>query len=329
MLYNFTGGADGGYIDWDRLAFDANGNLYGVTVFSGNYGQGVVFKLTPNPDGSWTESVLHQFTGGKDGAEPRTTPIFDAAGNLYGSVAYGGAHGCGAIFRLTPGADGQWTYRVIHQFADTPACSPWVGLIFDTAGSLYGTTRNQVGGCSNPPQECGTVFKLTLSPDGKWTYKVLHKFSGGRGGADPSVSGLVFDEAGTLYGTTEDEGASESGIFFKLTPDVSDKWTFKILHQFSAKRDGRYPNGQVTRDSPGNLYGTACLGGPHGDGTIFKMAPNPDGTWTFSVLYAFGGSDGDSPSPGGGLIQDAAGNFYGTTVVGGAYGHGTVFEITP
>src|SRR5271165_2002198 len=84
VLYSFTCGDDGGYTDWGRLTFDGAGNLYGVTVFCGKYGQGTVFKLTPNPDGTWTESVVHQFTGGEDGTQPRTVPWFDAAGNLYG-----------------------------------------------------------------------------------------------------------------------------------------------------------------------------------------------------------------------------------------------------
>jgi uncharacterized repeat protein (TIGR03803 family) len=325
-LYSFTGGGDGGYTDWGRLAFDTSGNLYGVTYHGGNYGAGTVFKLTPNPDGSWTESVLHQFTWGKDGAEPRTTPIFDVAGDLYGTAAYGGTYGCGTVFKMTPGSNNKWTYRVIHHFMDKPACSPWVGLIFDAAGSLYGTTRNQVGGCSNPPQECGTVFKLTPNSDGKWTYKVIHKFSGGKGGSDPSVSGLVFDEAGTMYGLTQAGGKYSTGVFFKLASGADDRWAYRVLHHFNGPRDGGYPIGQMVRDVSGNLYGTANLLGPYGYGTVFNLSPNSDGSWRFSVLYSFTGSNGAYPL---GLIQDSTGNLYGTTVEGGAYGYGTVYEITP
>jgi uncharacterized repeat protein (TIGR03803 family) len=325
VLYNFTGGSDGGWVDWGRLAFDTAGNLYGVTVFAGSYGAGTVFQLIPNGDGTWTESVLHQFTRGKDGAQPRTVPFFDTQGNLYGTVAYGGTSGCGAVFKMTPGPNNQWTYRVIHQFKDKPACSPWVGLIPDKAGSLYGTTRNEVGGCSNPPQECGTVFKLTPNSDGKWTYKVIHKFSGGRGGSDPSVSGLIFDEAGTLYGLTQAGGKYSTGVFFKLTPGA-EGWAYRVLHHFNGPRDGGYPIGQMVRDVSGNLYGTGNLLGPYGYGTVFKLSPNSDESWRFSVLYSFTGSDGEYPL---GLIQDSAGNLFGTTVWGGAYGYGSVFEITP
>jgi len=114
VLYNFTGGSDGGWIDWGRLTFDTAGNLYGVTYHGGSHGAGTVFQLSPNGDGTWSENVLHQFTWGKDGAEPRTVPFFDAQGNLYGTVAYGGTSGCGAVFKMTPGSDNKWTYHVIH-----------------------------------------------------------------------------------------------------------------------------------------------------------------------------------------------------------------------
>ena len=326
VLYSFKGGGDGGAVDWGRLTFDATGNLYGAT-YAGGRRAGTIFQVTPNGDGTWTENVLHRFTGGKDGAQPRTVPYFDAQGNMYGTAAYGGAYGCGTAFELTPGPDNQWTYHVIHQFKGT-GCSPWVGLIPDQAGNLYGTTRNDVGGCSNPPTNCGTVFQLTPTTGGKWTYKVIHKFKGGKGGSDPSVSGLIFDDTGTLYGSTQAQGVHNSGLFFKLTLGANDKWQYSVLHQFKKKADGIYPDGQFARDASGNIYGTTGAGGPYGGGTLYKMTPNPDGTWTFIVIWAFGaGNDGVSPM--GGPVLDAAGNLYGTTVVGGDYGYGTIYEITP
>ena len=326
VLYSFTGGSDGGWVDWGRLTFDTAGNVYGATYDGGSHGAGAVFQLSPNQDGTWTENVLHQFTWGKDGAEPRTVPFFDAQGNLFGSVAYGGRYGCGAIYEMSPGADNKWTYKVIHQFKGQPACSPWVGLIPDKTGNLYGTTRNEVGGCNNPPNDCGTIFRLTPTAEGKWTYKVIHKFIGGKGGADPSISGLIFDDNGALYGTTEHQGAYNSGVFYRLTPSANDKWSYRVLHQFK-KSDGLYPNGRLVRDATGALYGTACQGGAYDYGTVYKMTPNADGTWTFSVIYVFSGPDGGASL--GGLLTDAAGNLYGSSVVGGTYGYGTVFEITP
>lgn len=324
VLYSFTGGADGGYVDWGKLAFDAAGNLYGVSVFAGQYGEGTVFKLAPNPDGTWTESVLHQFTGGEDGAMPRTVPLFDAAGNLYGSAAYGGAYGCGTIYKMTPGPGNEWAYSVIHHFDDDPACSPWVGLMPDTSGNLYGTTRNTPGGCTDPPQECGTVFELTPLLDGTWAFKVIHQFSGDDG-SDPSVSGLIFDEVGNLYGLTQEGGRYSAGVFFRLAPGADGSWAYQVLHDFDGPRDGGNPIGQMVSDASGNLYGAANLGS-YGYGTVFKLTPKSDGSWRFSLLHDFTGSDGVYPL---GLVRDSAGHLFGTTNMGGTYGNGVVYELTP
>ena len=326
VLYSFSGGADGGYPDWGSLTFDSAGNLYGVTYGGGQYGVGTIFELTPNSDGSWTEHALHQFTG-KDGAQPRTKPIFDAKGNFYGAATYGGAHGCGAVFKMTPGSNNTWTYSVIHQFMDKPGCIPWVGLIADTSGNFYGTTRNQIGGCSNPPLNCGEVFELTPGSDEKWIYKIIHKFSGGKGGSEP-VFGLIFGEDGTLYGAARTEGAYSAGLFYKLTPSAEGKWSYQVLHQFKKNVDGDLSEGVLASDALGNLYGTAGYGGLYGNGTLYQMAPDSNNTWTFSVLHNFGGSgDGAAAIPG--PISDAAGNLYGVTPNGGTYGAGMVYEITP
>jgi uncharacterized repeat protein (TIGR03803 family) len=325
VLYAFTGGDDGGYLDWGRLSFDAAGNLYGVTTFGGQYGNGTVFKMTPNPDGTWTESVLHHFTGGDDGALPRTTPLFDAAGNLYGTASYGGADGCGTAYKLTPGTGNDWAFSVIHQFMDDPACSPWVGLIPDGTGNLYGTTRNTVGGCSTPPQECGTVFKLTPNSDGDWGFTVIHQFVGSDG-SDPSVSGLLFDDAGNLYGLTEHGGQYSGGVLFKLVPDSDGNWLLQVLHHLYGPIDGSDPIGRMVRDAHGNLYGTANLAGPFGYGTFFKASPNSDGSYRFGVLHNFAGNDGVFPV---GLVRDSNGQIFGTAAAGGAYGYGVVYEFTP
>lgn len=327
VLYSFTGGSDGYGPVSGGVAWDAAGSLYGGTVWGGLYGSGVLFKVTPNADGTSVQSVIHQFTGGADGSFPETTPFFDATGRLYAVASYGGAVGCGTAFEMTPKSNNKWSFRVIHQFKHNPACSPQAGLIPDTAGNLYGTTRNDYEGCAGAPNECGTVFKLTSTSNGNWTYRVIHKFTGGKGGSDPSVAGLAFDDKGNLYGTTEDAGAYSAGVFFKLTPGANDKWTYRVLHQFKSSRDGGNPNRHLFRDAAGNFYGTTGNGGTYGYGTVYKMGSNPDGTWTFSVLYNFAGSDGAIPSSG--PIPDGAGNFYGITEQGGAFGAGAVYEITP
>lgn len=327
MLYSFTGGSDGDFPGWGGLVFDKTNNLYGATVLGGKYGEGTIFDLRPNLDGIWTESVLHQFTGKSDGGTPDTTPIFDAAGNLYATAVSGGAYACGTAFKMTPSSNNLWTFHVIHQFKRGPACAPWVGFTPDAAGALYGTTRNASKFCNPGSGDCGTVFQLTPTSGGGWTYKVIHLFSGGKGGVDPSVGGQVFDGQGNLYGATEDQGAHGYGLLFKLTPGAGDKWTYQVLHQFNGLQDGGNSIGRMIFDAPGNLYGPAYSGGAYGYGVVFKLTPNQNGTWTENAIFSFSGSDGANPAAA--LISDPAGNIYGITNAGGAYDAGTVYEITP
>jgi uncharacterized protein YceK len=157
------------------LTFDAAGNLYGATVQGGgtsgspcgNYGCGTVFRLAPDANGKWKETVLHRFTGQKDGWGPQAGPIFSAAGKLYGTTGIGGSgtcdgeYGCGTVFQLTPGNDGKWTEKVLHSFTGKDGDGPTGVLAFDDAGSLYGTTLT--GGTSSNCSSfgCGIVFKLT------------------------------------------------------------------------------------------------------------------------------------------------------------------------
>ena len=186
---------------------DAEGNIYGTTYSGGEYNEGVVFQVKPNPDGTWTESVLHSFTFGADGGEPSGGLIFDAASNLYGTTQYGGAYGEGVAFRLKPNPDGTWTEKVLHAFTCADGAVPDAGLIFDAAGSLYGTTY--FGGTYG----WGVVFKLAPTSSG-WSERVLHSFLGyGRRPSGP----VIFDRAGNLYGTTS-EGSTNYGLVFEITP---------------------------------------------------------------------------------------------------------------
>jgi uncharacterized repeat protein (TIGR03803 family) len=145
-----------GYIPAASLIFDQAGNLYGTTFSGGPKGQGLVFQLTPNANGSWKEKVLHQFVGGSDGGEPDAALIFDQTGNLYGTTQAGGAAGYGVVFRLTPLANGGWKEKVLHQFANgSDGSRPHETLTFDAAGSLYGTTAGD--GITT----FGSVFEIT------------------------------------------------------------------------------------------------------------------------------------------------------------------------
>ena len=199
------------------------------------HGYGTVFELTPNGDGSWTESVLHSFYY-SDGFGPEVGLIFDAAGNLYGTTLGGGALQRGTVFKLTPNGDGSWTESVLHSFNGSDGNWPR-GLIFDAAGNLYGTTY--LGGARN----VGTVFEFTPNGDGSWTKTVLHSFRGGSDGANP-MAGLIFDAAGNLYGTTIWGGGgvcpNGCGTVFKLRPTLSGTWRFGVLHKFMGT-PGAYP----------------------------------------------------------------------------------------
>jgi beta-xylosidase len=215
------------------VIFDAAGNLYGTTRLGGSYYNGTVFRLVPQPDGKWKETVLHNFGNGKDGSGP-VSLIFDAAGNLYGTTTTGGAYesgchggGCGTVFELSPGYDGKWTERVLHSFGKgTDGVFPSGSLIFDAVGNLYGTTWTggaHSSACSG--QGCGTVFQLIPGTNGKWTERVLHSFNhNGRDGNGPDSS-LIFDPAGNLYGTTRFGGTYGSscgglgcGTVFQVRP---------------------------------------------------------------------------------------------------------------
>ncbi len=229
LLYglDYTGSA-GWYPSGTTPIFDANGNIYATTTFGGNsgcspygngcYGLGVVFELTPSGSGTWTEQVLHAFTGEEDGESPACPLVFDSAGNLYGTTYAGGKYGKGNVFELTPNAQGAWTLLVLHQFTGgNDGSTPEGGVIFDAAGNLYGTT-NQGG-----PYGDGVLFKLTHEPTGGWHETVVHAFQDNPGaypGGGPNLAGanLVFDGSGNLYGTTSGDGVKNFGTVFEYIP---------------------------------------------------------------------------------------------------------------
>ncbi|MGB8888001.1 MAG: choice-of-anchor tandem repeat GloVer-containing protein [Candidatus Korobacteraceae bacterium] len=324
--HNFGDGDNDGYLPGSGLIIDAHGNLYGTTAGGGTHGDGTVFELSPRESGGWTETVLHSFGNGTDGQLPFASLIFDGAGNLYGTTTYGGIHGYGTVFKLSPREDGTWEETVLHSFNLHDGAYPDGGLTFDAAGNLYGTTS--YGGIHYN----GTAFELMPREGRGWTETVLHSFGRGTDGSNP-LAGLTFDAAGNLYGTTSVGGihnpcdGETCGTVFELSPNGSGGWTENVLHSFGRSTDGSHPFGGLIFDAAGNRYGTTQFGG-YGDGTAFEMSPEEDGGWTEKVLHRFGrGTDGSNPLAG--LTFDAAGNLYGTTFSGGVYNDGTVFELSP
>jgi uncharacterized repeat protein (TIGR03803 family) len=340
ILHRFDPATDGSAVT-GGLVFDQSGNLYGTAAFDGPYSQGTVFELIPQSNGGWAIKVLHSFTGGSDGGIPLATLIFDQVGNLYGTARQGGTNEDGVVFKLAPNQDGSWTESVLYSFmGGADGAVPFAGVTFDQAGNLYGTTV-EGGGSTNSAcnNGCGTVFKLTAKSDGSWTESVLHAFclrDGCRDGATPFIAGVIFDQAGNLYGTTDYGGnlsqcsGSGCGVVFQLTPNADGSWTENVLHRFSSINSywGLHPLDSLIFDGSGNLYGTAEFGGgAAGGGAVFELTPNADGSWREKVLHSFSGSDGFAPYAS--LTFDHSGNLYGTTFEGGAKGVGVVFKLMP
>jgi len=386
VLHAFGSGNDGGGV-WDRVAFDKQGNLYGTTSGGGDYGYGTVFELTPGSDGEWTETVLHSFpSSSDDGIFPNGGVTIDSSGNLYGATTEGGGglNKFGMVFELSPVLGG-WSESVIHNFGNPgdPACCPWgnfilergntlygaggaafelspspngwneavlhtfLGLngdgnvpqaapIMDSAGNLYGTTfYGGGGGCD---AGCGTVYELQPTGVGiwaphetAWRERILHSFGEALGdGAFPGVGQLAIDGRGNVYGTADTGGSGRGGIVFNLTRTGATSggvWVYAILHNFSQDENGYEPSGGVILDAAGNLYGTTINGGSPlcGCGVVYKLAPQPDGTWQYTLLHTFIGSDGAEPDAN--LTIGPDGNLYGTTATGGSGGGGVVFQI--
>jgi uncharacterized repeat protein (TIGR03803 family) len=328
-LYEFTGPPDGSY-PYAGVVIGPNGALYGTTVDGGvgnaGFGFGTVFEVQPPATACktaicyWNETILHAFTGYPgDGAGPEYGNVtFDQAGNMYGTASDEGASNCGVVWELAPSGGG-WTESVLYNFTDgIDGCNPYSGVIFDSAGNLYGVTLEAGAGA-------GALFQLTLS-NGSWVEHTLVEFNGTTG-IHPYGT-LITDESGNLYGTARDNGPHGDGTVFELSPS-NGGWTFSLVYAFSSCN----PIAGVTLGPDGNLYGVCRVGGADADGWVFEMPPNCNGTCTPTDLHDFNGSDGANPF--GQVVFDASGNLYGTTFEGGrgdctgVSGCGVVWEITP
>jgi hypothetical protein len=332
VLYAFQGGTDG-LEPTGNLVFDADGNIYGTTYGGGTGtackaipGCGTVFELSPEGDGTWTETVLYSFQDGSDGALPVSLTI-DASGNLYGANTTGGTE-FGTVFELSPPREGAaWKETTLYSFqAFEIQVNP--GLVLDAKGNLYGTWY-QLYSCY---PGCGVVFQLKHA--GKnWQETDLYDFQGGGNGGEP-MAGVIFDGKGHVYGTGA-EGGNNQGIAFELTRS-GNRWTEVLLYNFCSRNncaDGADPQAPLVFDQSGNLYGTTEEGGTgcsfsQSCGVVFKLTPGKFG-WSETVLHNFKGAP-DGSNPAQGVIFDKTGNMYGTTPNGGTSGgYGTVFELTP
>ncbi|MBZ5723262.1 MAG: hypothetical protein LAO03_23235 [Acidobacteriia bacterium] len=337
LIYSFQGSADGAF-PRGGLISDSAGNLYGETGGGGTCatfgGCGTVFEVLPLPNGRWRERVLYSFQNSPDGLEPSGGLALDSAGNLYGATINGGSSGFGTVFMLTPGAHGSWAESRIYSFSGSDGHLPLGGVTLDSAGNVYGTTA--VGGVNS---QSGTVFEISPA-QGTWTLTRQFTFKNNDPGGAYPASRLLLDQAGNLYGTTEEGGFLNNplcsfgcGVAFQLTPTVGT-WTETVLYTFGTfTGDAVAPDGGLLMDSAGNLFGKTSVGGILASpclglcGTVYELTPS-NGTWSETIVYGFTGStDGGMPS--GDLIFDSAGNLYGVTAAFGAANAGTVFKVTP
>jgi len=359
-IYEFKGGDDGAWPYAGLLEY--KGEFYGTTWAGGTSDLGTIFKLTPPPAGHnlWTKTVLHNFlgitNGDFDGAHPWGGLIYDGNdGKFYGTTEQGGRLGYGSIFALVPPANpqGEWYEAAIYSFCSMPGCEdgtdPHASLLLGADGALYGTTSKggpYYGGY-------GTAFRLKYGEDK--LFRVIYNFcTVGYYCLDGynSVSELIADKQGALYGTTQNggNGHGNSGIAFKLTQPAAGAglWTQTVLHNFCSNEsevceDGNTPLTALVFDTQGILYGTTSDGGTFDDGpppanscggTVFKLTPPGNGAtgWTHNVTHTFStGLIGCSPSSA--LIVDSQNNLYGTNYSGGSrsggLGVGAVFKLGP
>jgi uncharacterized repeat protein (TIGR03803 family) len=288
------------------LVRDAAGNLYGTTNQGGQADVGLVFRLSP----SGKETILHNFMGGSDGANPYSGVLLAGGGNLYGTTYQGGASNAGVVYEIS--ASGKET--VLYSFSGgVDGGNPYSGVIADSAGNLYGTTYN--GGAFG----YGTVYKL--APTGEET--VLHSFTDGADGGNP-YAGVIRDSSGNLYGTAVNGGSAPfypGGVVYKLSPAGQQT----VLYSFNADNFGPgQPYAGVILDSAGNRYGAAAGGGEHDGGIVYEISA----TGAFSVLHSFDINRGPA-MPKGGLARDSSGNLYGTTEECNLTGLGAVYKLEP
>ena len=282
-----------------------SGSYYGTAYYNDDsgcdgYGCGAVFQLLPptNTVPSWTVTVLYDFTGAPDGANPNASLVQDSAGKLFGTTLNGGIDGTGTVFQLQPPAKagGAWAESVIYSFSGgTDGGYPAAPLLLGSGGVLYGTAMS--GGVGN-----GVVFTLTppVTKGAAWTQDVLYNFSAPSDGSGP-IGGLAAGKARKLYGTTQFGGTAGFGTAFELVPPMTGQtvWTENLIYSFANNGDGALPAAGLYVNAQSKLYGTTeGTGGTGSYGSVFRLSPPKSGatTWTEKTLYKFsGGPDGEYP----------------------------------
>jgi uncharacterized repeat protein (TIGR03803 family) len=309
------------------LVSDSAGNFYS-TVSGGIGNCSKVYELSPNSDGTYTETVLYTFQNcNQTGNYPVGTLSLDKKGNLYGALyGFASADGSGAVYELLKQTNGTFSYRVLHNFGGNEG-GPYGDFAWDSAGNMYGATSH------DSTTFDGEVFELSPQSNGTWKESVLVTFPTSAGVGDPAGS-VVLDSQGNLYGATfygtgGYDGSSRGGIY-ELSPQAGGSWKFTLLYNFTTASKSQFPESRLTFDSSGNLYGTAQ--GSSFYGSVFEVSPVSGGKWTATTLHSFtAGNDGADPA--GNLVFDTKGNLYGVAYDGGSGCNrnlcGVVYKLTP
>jgi uncharacterized repeat protein (TIGR03803 family) len=291
-------GSNGQY-PYGGLVEDAQGDLFGTTYQGGANGGGTVFEVGAG-SGAITTIIDLNWSNGQN---PYAGLFADNKGNLFGTGFTGGAHAYGTVFEV---ATGNSSIATLASFADsTDGAYPKGGVVEDSSGNLFGTTW---GGAVD------TVFEVV---SGSGTITTLASFNS-TVGSTPEAS-VIEDNSGNVFGTTNGGGTYNDGTIYEVVAGSGNATT---LVSFNGS-NGTSPNATLVEDTHGNLFGVATGGGAAGRGTVFELTA---GSHAVTTLVTFNGANG--AYPGGSLIEDAAGNFFGVTHGGGANGWGTVFELS-
>ncbi|MFZ0770025.1 MAG: choice-of-anchor tandem repeat GloVer-containing protein [Candidatus Sulfotelmatobacter sp.] len=309
------------------LISDSAGNFYGTA--SGGIGNcSNVYELSPDSNGSYTETILYTFQNcDRSGLYPIGALSIDKNGNLYGAeYGFSNADGSGLVYELTKQTNGTFTYSVLHNFGGNEG-GPFGDFAWDSAGNLYGATFH------DSTTFDGEVFELSPQSNGSWKETVLYRFPSPDGVGGPAGS-VVFDSQGNLYGALYyglgGSGQSSRGAIYELAQQSSGPWKLILLYNFTAGDSAQFPDSRLTFDSSSNLYGTS-QGAKYG--AVFELSPASGGKWTETTIHSFtSGRDGANPV-GATLVFNASGNLYGTTPSGGIGCNrnlcGVVYKLSP
>lgn len=327
VLYNFSGGIDGGqpsrglYADW------VGNNIYGTTTTGGGgscpSGCGVFYRLTKTDDGTFAFEVIHTFTGGADGSNPNSSLLVRGSpgAGYYGMTTSGGALGAGVAYRLEQDQSGKWHFRVLHTFTGgTDGVGNSAKFV---AGHQFIIGVSPVGGLNGK----GSIFELFPTAVGEWIYSTVYSFKDSPDGAFPS-GGLV--GFGAFYGVTSSGGAYGFGTIYEiLIPENAER----VIYNFRGGSDGGNPVAApvIPTNISNPIYGATTTGGDSvcNCGTIYRLFSNAKGGWNENIAARMPGA------PGLGLVYDqmlnlgGGGPFYGTSVTGGASNNGAIYEFEP